>query len=81
MVMVAYEVTATSGTVQVAIETTALKNPKSARDGRSQICLRNDGKPAPKYVAIPSKYESPEKSGLTYELEPGENTINIELTD
>ena len=32
-----------------------------------------------RYVELPAKYTDPEKSGLKYEVQAGENTINIDL--
>jgi hypothetical protein len=57
--------------------------------GRYQVSLsireiplnvRRGDRPPPGKLLIPEKYELSTTSGLEYEVAPGQNTINVELT-
>jgi hypothetical protein len=42
--------------------------------------VKRGDRPPPGKLLIPEKYEQSTTSGLEYEVKPGDNTINIELT-
>jgi hypothetical protein len=67
-----------TGEAKVAVSSI---NPQSSD---FQVRVREGEKPKPRpkvegWFPIPEKYNTPYKSGLTYEIKRGENTIDIEL--
>jgi hypothetical protein len=76
-----YRIEAPVGDVKIAVDNRMLKSdphtqgsPKLKRPGAEEA-----RKLKGKYVAIPKKYYSPEDSGLTYKVENGSQTKNVEL--
>lgn len=83
-----YTCKAPTGKVKVAVETASLKPqmkggqaPKnSPPPGQTSPYQSNDATDMSKrFTEIPEDYADPEKSGLSYEIKGGSNTINIEL--
>jgi hypothetical protein len=70
-----YRVTGlTPGRYKVAIETRLFKNLAPPPKALGKITT---GRPV--YVPIPDRYEKAESSGLTYEVQSGDNAWDIEL--
>jgi hypothetical protein len=63
------------GRSKVAIETLMFKNLTPPPPG----IAKQLGGPRTKYVPIPDKYERPESSGLTVEVERGKKQFDIEI--
>jgi hypothetical protein len=85
----------TAGPVQIGVETSSLKPPVN-RPGQPAGGARRYSAPpgeenpnkAPdpeanfkRYVAIPEKYETPQSSGLTYDVKSGKQEHDIPLAD
>jgi hypothetical protein len=64
------------GRSKVAIETLQFKKMTGPPKDIAKL-IKPGGRPV--YVPIPAKYEKPESSGLTVEVQKGENPFDIEL--
>lgn len=71
------------GPVKIAVETTPTRKATSGPTiGVKSPDMGAEFKgEAGKYVRIPDKYKDAEKSGLTYEVKPGSQTHDIDLSD
>jgi hypothetical protein len=75
-----YKISAPVGDVKIAVDNRMLEK----KPHKGPILKRPDENPGAKtpkgtYVAIPEKYASPDKSGLTYKVVPGSQTYDIPL--
>jgi hypothetical protein len=77
-----------AGQSQISIETESVRDV--ARKGGNYMKMpgakipegmKVSDTPDPTYVPIPKKYADPKTSGLTWDVSPGNNTKNFDLTD
>jgi hypothetical protein len=79
-----YKVEAPVGQVQISIDNRVFRKhgaghePMLKRPGAEELVT---GPAKGRFVAIPTKYYNPGESGLTYTVEPGSHTHNINLED
>jgi hypothetical protein len=70
-----------AGPAKVSVVTTPPPTGRGAPPSGAPAMPMPSGASAPgKYVPIPQRYSSPDKSGLTYTVKSGENTKDFELT-
>jgi hypothetical protein len=79
----AYSVSVPVGEAQIGVDNSTLAKPPAPK-GRQGAGFRQPGSKPPsenkgRYVSIPSKYANPISSGLTYTVEKGTQTHNIQL--
>jgi hypothetical protein len=68
------------GTVKIKVETIApLENAPKSMMGVGMPDMKGQQKEAGKYVKIPDRYKDTEKSGLTYQVNSGTQTHDINL--
>ena len=70
-----------TGVYKVSVSAPAAVEDVTANPEAYKAVMEGRAAPPKAVAVLPAKYNSPETSGLVFEVKPGNNTINIDLKD